>query len=96
MSYLLGLSAFYHDSSAVLLKNDQILSAVQEERFTRIKHDPAFPSNCIKSILNENKLKLDDIDKIIFYEKPFLKFEPLKPTSICRDSNHFVLQYQFG
>ena len=83
MSYLLGLSAFYHDSSAVLLKNDQILSAVQEERFTRIKHDPAFPSNCIKSILNENKLKLDDIDKIIFYEKPFLKFERLLETHLA-------------
>ena len=83
MSYLLGLSAFYHDSSAVLFKKDKILSAVQEERFTRVKHDSSFPVNCIKFILKENSLQLNDLDKIIFYEKPFLKFERLLETHLA-------------
>ena len=75
MKYILGISAFYHDSSAALIKDGEIISAVQEERFTRIKHDSGFPIQSIKYILKSNSLELNQIDKIIFYEKPFLKFE---------------------
>ena len=77
---ILGLSCFYHDSAAVLLDDGKLITAVQEERFTRIKHDQHFPSESIKFILNDNDLKLNDIDHIVFYEKPFLKFERLLET----------------
>ena len=77
---ILGLSCFYHDSAAVLLDDGKLITAVQEERFTRIKHDQQFPSESIKFILNDNELKLNDIDHIVFYEKPFLKFERLLET----------------
>ena len=82
MSKILGISAFYHDSSACLLDDGQILTAVQEERFSRIKHDQSFPSQSIKFILEENNLSAVDIDYISFYEKPFLKFERLIETYI--------------
>ena len=82
MTFILGLSAFYHDSSASLLKNGEIISAVQEERFTRVKHDKSFPKESIKYILKENSIKLTDIEAIVFYEKPFLKFERLLETYI--------------
>ncbi len=82
MTYILGLSAFYHDSSASLLKNGEIISAVQEERFTRIKHDKSFPIESVKYILSENNIRLEDINAIVFYEKPFLKFERLLETYI--------------
>ncbi len=80
MSYVLGISAFYHDSAACLIKNGKIVSACQEERFTRIKHDYNFPVLSIKYILKENKLSILDIEYIVFYEKPFLKFERLVET----------------
>ena len=83
MTYILGISAFYHDSSAALLKDGEIISAVQEERFTRIKHDSSFPSESIKYILDESNIKLGDINAIVFYEKPFLKFERLLETYIA-------------
>ena len=83
MGYILGISAFYHDSSAALLKDGEILSAAQEERFTRIKHDQNFPTNTIRFILKNNNLTLSQIDKIVFYEKPFLKFERLLETYIA-------------
>ena len=83
MSYILGISAFFHDSAAALLKDGEIISAVQEERFTRIKHDESFPFNCIKYILTENKISLQDIDSVVFYEKPYLKFERLLETHIA-------------
>jgi len=79
---IIGVSAFFHDSSAALLVDGEIISAVQEERFTRIKHDSSFPINSINYILKEYNLKLKDIDKIIFFEKPFLKFERLIETYI--------------
>jgi len=82
VTYILGLSSFYHDSSTSLLKNGEIVSAVQEERFSRIKHDKSFPVESIKYILSENNIKLGDIDAIVFYEKPFLKFERLLETYI--------------
>jgi carbamoyltransferase len=83
VTYILGISAFYHDSAAALIKNGEVLSAAQEERFTRIKHDERFPRNAIKYILNENKINIHDIDAIVFYEKPFLKFERLLETYIA-------------
>ena len=77
---VLGISCYYHDSAACLLINGEIISAAQEERFTRIKHDESFPKNSIQFILDQNKLSLTDIDFIVFYEKPFLKFERLLET----------------
>ena len=77
---ILGISCFYHDSAATLLVDGEIIAAVQEERFTRIKHDDAFPVEAIKFILKKSDLNLNDIDHIVFYEKPFLKFERLLET----------------
>jgi carbamoyltransferase len=77
---ILGVSAFYHDSSACLVQDGKIVSAVQEERFTRKKHDPAFPTNAIKFCLDSNGLKISDIDFIAFYDKPLLKYERLLET----------------
>ena len=82
MRYIIGISAFYHDSSASLVKNGEILSAVQEERFTRIKNDNSFPFNSIKYILEENNLSLKQVEAIVFYEKPFLKFERILETYV--------------
>lgn len=75
--YILGISAYYHDSSACLVYNDEIIAAAHEERFTRIKHDENFPTNAIKYCLNEAGLSLSDINAVVYYEKPFLKFERL-------------------
>ena len=83
MSYILGISSFYHDSAATLVNNGKIVAAAQEERFTRIKHDSNYPYNSIEFVLNFANLKLDDIDKIVFYEKPFLKFERLLETYVA-------------
>ena len=83
MTYILGISSFYHDSSACLIKSGDILGAVQEERFTRIKHDASFPINSISWLLKTNKIRLTDLDYIVFYEKPFLKFERLLETYIA-------------
>ena len=78
--YILGISAYYHDSAAALLKDGEILAAAQEERFTRKKHDASFPANSIKYCLESNGLSLSEIDAIIFYDKPFIKFERLLET----------------
>lgn len=78
--YILGISAYYHDSAACLIKDEAIIAAAQEERFTRIKHDANFPKGAIKYCLNEAKISLQDIDSIVFYDKPFLKFERLLET----------------
>lgn len=77
---ILGISAFYHDSAATVTINGEIIAAAQEERFTRKKHDPAFPSNAIKSCLEYSGLELKDLDAIVFYDKPLLKFERLLET----------------
>ena len=82
MTLILGISSFYHDSAASLISDGVILSAVQEERFTRVKHDASFPINSIKWILKTNSLKLEDIDYIVFYDKPFIKFDRLVETYI--------------
>ena len=68
---ILGLSCFYHDSAASLTINGEIICAVQEERFSRKKHDSAFPLLSIKHILKDNKLTINDIDLVVYYEKPF-------------------------
>ena len=80
---ILGISAYYHDSSACLVVDGEIISAVQEERFTRKKHDSSFPTNCIQYCLKENHLKLNDIDSVIYYEKPLLTFERLLETYLA-------------
>jgi len=80
---ILGISAFYHDSAATILINGKIIAAAQEERFTRKKHDPSYPFNAIKFVLDYANLKLNDVDQIIFFEKPFLKFERLLETYIA-------------
>ena len=78
--YILGISCFYHDSAAVLLCGSEIVAAVQEERFTRKKHDPSFPINSIKYCLKLKDIDLRDIENIIYYEKPLLTFERLLET----------------
>ena len=83
MSYILGISSFYHDSAATLINDGKIVAAAQEERFTRIKHDSNYPYNSIEFVLKFANLKLRDIDKIVFYEKPFLKFERLLETYVA-------------
>ena len=90
MSYILGISCFYHDSAATLLKDSYILNAVQEERFTRIKHDKSFPKNSIEFLLKNNNLNVEDIDHIVFYEKPILKFERLLETYLHNAPFSFV------
>jgi carbamoyltransferase len=77
---ILGISAFYHDSAAAVLVDGEIIAAAQEERFTRLRHDAAFPSNAIQYCLREAGLTLHDFDYIAFYDKPFLKFERLLET----------------
>jgi len=77
---ILGISAFYHDSAACLIQDGKIVAAAQEERFTRIKHDAAFPINSVKYCLEFSGLTIDDLDAIVFYDKPFLKFERLLET----------------
>jgi len=80
---ILGISAFYHDSAAVLIQDGNIIAAAQEERFSRIKHDERFPENAIKYVLEEGKVKLGQIDHVVFFEKPFLKFERLLETYLA-------------
>ena len=82
MTAILGISAFYHDSAAALIIDGEIEAAAQEERFTRIKHDPKFPKNAIKYVLNQAGLNLNKLDSIVFYEKPFLKFERILETYV--------------
>ena len=83
MSKILGISAFYHDSAATILVDGKIIAAAQEERFTRKKHDASYPFNAIEFVLNFAKIKLSDVDQIIFFEKPFLKFERLLETYVA-------------
>jgi len=87
---ILGLSAFYHDSAAALVINGEIIAAAQEERFTRIKHDHSFPINSIKFCLNEKKIKIKDVDHIVFYDKPFVKFERILETYLTYAPKGFI------
>src|SRR5580698_4806896 len=81
--HILGVSAFYHDSAAALIDDGRIVAAAQEERFTRKKHDPAFPHHAIAYCLDEAKVTADEVDHVVFYDKPFLKFERLLETYIA-------------
>ena len=90
MTKILGISAFYHDSSASILIDGKIIAAAQEERFTRIKHDSNFPENAIKFVLKFSKINLNEIDQIVFYEKPFLKFERLLETYVAFAPKGFI------
>ena len=83
MISILGISAFYHDSAATLVIDGKIISAAQEERFSRKKHDASYPFNAIKFVLENSNLKLSEVDYIVFYEKPFLKFERLLETYVA-------------
>jgi carbamoyltransferase len=83
MSNILGISAFYHASAATLIVNGKIIAAAQEERFTRIKHDSSYPFNAVEFVLKYENIKLTEVDQIIFFEKPFLKFERLLETYVA-------------
>ena len=81
--HILGISAYYHDSAACLLRNGEIVAAAQEERFTRKKHDAAFPANAVRYCLSEGGISAKDVQHVAFYDKPFLKFERLLETYIA-------------
>jgi len=83
MTAILGISAFYHDSAAALIIDGKIISAAQEERFSRKKHDSSYPFNAVKYILKNSNLNISDLDHIVFFEKPFLKFERLLETYLA-------------
>jgi carbamoyltransferase len=87
---ILGISAFYHDSAACILKDGEIIAAAQEERFTRKKHDPSYPYNAIEFVLKYAGLELSEVDQIVFFEKPFLKFERLLETYVAFAPKGFV------
>lgn len=80
---ILGISAFYHDSAAAIIDDEKIIAAAQEERFTRIKHDSAFPINAVEYCLEEAGITLDQVDNVVFFEKPFVKFERLLETYVA-------------
>ena len=90
MSSILGISAFYHDSAACILKDGEIIAAAQEERFTRKKHDPSYPHNAIEFVLKYANLRLNEVDQIVFFEKPFLKFERLLETYVAFAPKGFI------
>jgi carbamoyltransferase len=90
MSSILGISAFYHDSAACILKDGKIIAAAQEERFTRKKHDPSYPYNAIEFVLKYANFKLSEVDQIVFFEKPFLKFERLLETYVAFAPQGFI------
>ena len=81
--YILGISAFYHDSAAALIRDGEIIAAAQEERFTRKKHDYSFPKNAVDFCLRSAGITIRDIDYVAFYEKPFIKFERLLETYVA-------------
>src|SRR5688572_13507684 len=87
--HILGISAFYHDSAAALLRDGTVIAAAQEERFTRKKHDPRFPELAIAYCLKEAGITLADVDHIVFNEKPFLKFERLIETYLANAPRGF-------
>src|ERR1051325_719935 len=80
---LLGISAFYHDSAAALVEDGRVVAAGQEERFTRKKFDEGFPRHAIEYCLRETGVRLRDVDNVVFYDKPFLKFERLVETYLA-------------
>ena len=89
MVSILGISAFYHDSAAAILVDGKIIAAAQEERFSRLKHDSEFPKNAIQFVLKQANIQLSDVDHIVFYEKPFLKFHRLLKTYLSIAPNGY-------
>lgn len=89
MTTILGISAFYHDSAAALLRDGEIVAAAQEERFSRVKHDARFPAAAIRYVLEEGGVELDGLDHVAFYDKPFLKFERLLETYVSNAPRGF-------
>src|SRR5262249_39631553 len=83
MTNILGISCFYHDAAACLVRDGEIVAAAQEERFTRKKHDPRFPTHAIQYCLREGGISLDDVEYCVFYEKPLVKFERLLETYLA-------------
>ena len=77
---ILGISAFYHDSAACLVRDGEIISAAQEERFTRKKHDASFPKKAVEFCLQQGGIQTSDLDHVGFYDKPFVKFERILET----------------
>ena len=90
MTSILGISAFYHDSAACILTDGKIIAAAQEERFTRKKHDSSYPHNAVEFVLEFANLKLNEVDSIVFFEKPFLKFERLLETYVAFAPKGFI------
>src|SRR6476659_1516351 len=83
MTAILGISAFYHDSAAALVVDGRIVAAAQEERFTRKKHDSGFPHRALGYCLEQGRISLGEVDHVVFYDKPFLKFERLLETYLA-------------
>ena len=95
--YILGLSCYYHDSAAALLKNGEIIAAAQEERFSRKKHDARFPKNAILYCLRSQGISFENVEQVVYYEKPLLTFERLLETYLgCapRGGRSFVAAMQ--
>ena len=81
-THILGISAFYHDSAACLIRDGEIVAAAQEERFTRVKHDPGFPGNAVRYCLQEAGIEVKDLHSVGFYDKPLMTFERLLETHL--------------
>ena len=79
---ILGISAFYHDSAAAIIEDGEIIAAAQEERFTRKKHDASFPAHAVSYCMEAGRVQLSELDYIVFYDKPLLKFERLLETYV--------------
>src|SRR5208337_3704682 len=90
MAAILGISAFYHDSAAALVVDGRIAAAAQEERFSRVKHDARFPSHAVRYCLESAGLQAADLDSVVFYDKPFLKFERLLETYLMYAPSGFA------
>ena len=85
---ILGISAYYHDSAACLLRDGEIVAAVQEERFSRVKHDHRFPTHAVQACLREGGIGVDGLDCVAFYDKPFLKFDRILETHLALSLIH--------
>src|ERR1700758_1794263 len=90
MTAILGISAFYHDSAAALVRDGEIIAAAQEERFSRRKHDPGFPRLAIEYCLREAGITAAELDAVAFYEKPMVKFERLLETYLAYAPDGFA------
>lgn len=95
MTYILGISAYYHDSAAALLRDGEIVAAAQEERFSRLKHDSRFPKNAVEYCLREAGISINDVDHVAFYDKPFLKFERLLMTYLSVAPRGLMSFYEY-